>query len=87
MTELILRSVKRKPFTYDADKHHQIARDAAAHSAILLKNEKALLPGNIKQKAAVIGAFAKVPRYQGTGSSKINPSNWIMPARNCRTGV
>jgi len=73
MTELILRSLKRKPFTYDADKHHQIARYAAARSAVLLKNEKALLPGSIKQKAAVIGAFAKVPRYQGTGSSKINP--------------
>ena len=73
MTELILRSLKRKPFTYDADKHHQVARYAAAQSAVLLKNENGLLPGSIKQKAAIIGAFAKIPRYQGTGSSKINP--------------
>ena len=74
LTELILRSQKRKAFKYDAEKHHQVARDAAARSAVLLKNEKALLPGNTKQKVAVIGAFAKIPRYQGTGSSKINPT-------------
>jgi beta-glucosidase len=73
LTELILRSQKRKAFKYDAEKHHQVARSAATRSAVLLKNDKALLPGNTKQKAAVIGAFAKVPRYQGTGSSKINP--------------
>jgi len=73
LTELILRSQKRKAFKYDVNKHHQAARNAAARSAVLLKNEKNLLPGNLKQKAAVIGAFAKVTRYQGTGSSKINP--------------
>ncbi len=73
VTELILKSQKRKAFKYSADKHHVLARSAAAQSAVLLKNEKNILPGNVKQKAAVIGAFAKTPRYQGTGSSKIQP--------------
>jgi len=73
VTELILKSQKRKAFKYNPDDHHVIARKAAARSGVLLKNDKGILPGNIKQKAAVIGAFAKSPRYQGTGSSKIQP--------------
>lgn len=73
VTELILKSQKRKAFKYNPDDHHALARKAAAQSGVLLKNEKDILPGNIKQKAAVIGAFAKSPRYQGTGSSKIQP--------------
>jgi beta-glucosidase len=73
VTELILKSQKRKTFKYDPEKHHAVARKVAAQSGVLLKNEKDILPGNIKQKAAVIGAFAKTPRYQGTGSSKIQP--------------
>lgn len=73
ITELILNSEKRKAFTYDTKKHHALARKIAAQSAVLLKNEKGLLPGNTQQKAAVIGVFAKSPRYQGTGSSKIQP--------------
>jgi beta-glucosidase len=46
---------------------------AAEQSAVLLKNDDKILPGNTLQKAAVIGAFAKEPRYQGAGSSKIHP--------------
>ena len=71
--ELILRAGQRQPFTYDKEAHHQLARRAAAESAVLLKNEENILPGNPDQKAAVIGVFAKQPRYQGTGSSKIVP--------------
>ncbi len=73
ITELILRAGQRQPFTYDKEAHHQLARRAAAESAVLLKNEENILPGNPDQKAAVIGVFAKQPRYQGTGSSKIVP--------------
>ncbi len=54
--------------------HHALAKRAARESAVLLKNDGALLPGNLSQSAAVIGAFAKSPRYQGAGSSKINPT-------------
>jgi beta-glucosidase len=73
VTELILRAGERLPFQYNVEQHRLLARRAAAQSAVLLKNEGNLLPGNINQNAAVIGAFAKHARYQGAGSSKINP--------------
>lgn len=73
VVELILRSVERKAHTYKPEMHRLMARKAAAQSAVLLKNENAILPGNLTDNAAVIGAFAKTPRYQGTGSSKIVP--------------
>ncbi len=73
VTELILKSIERKPYKYEQPSHHALARAAAAQSAVLLKNEGNLLPGKTGAKAAVIGAFAKNPRYQGTGSSKILP--------------
>lgn len=52
--------------------HADLAREAAAQSAVLLKNDGAL-PLNLDAKVAVIGAFARMPRYQGSGSSRINP--------------
>lgn len=52
--------------------HADLARQAAAQSAVLLKNDGAL-PLNLDAKVAVIGAFARMPRYQGSGSSRINP--------------
>lgn len=75
VTELILRSMlnQKDGYRYDPAAHHKLAVKAAEQSAVLLKNEGNLLPGNLKQKAAVIGAFAKAPRYQGAGSSKIHP--------------
>lgn len=52
--------------------HAELAREAAAQSAVLLKND-GVLPLNPDAKVAVIGAFARMPRYQGSGSSRINP--------------
>lgn len=52
--------------------HADLARTAAAQSAVLLKND-GVLPLNLDAKVAVIGAFARMPRYQGSGSSRINP--------------
>jgi len=64
----------RKPgFRYDPAAHHALARRAAAESAVLLKNENALLPLKPGQTVALVGAFAQKPRYQGAGSSFINP--------------
>ena len=60
--------------TYDQDAHHAIAAKVAEKSAVLLKNEENILPLNKQQRIAVIGDFAKEPRYQGAGSSKINPT-------------
>ncbi|MDO4260005.1 MAG: glycoside hydrolase family 3 N-terminal domain-containing protein [Actinomycetaceae bacterium] len=70
---------------FDSDAHHALARRAAAAGAVLLRNEKAgdtgtpTLPleagafsGN--NPLAVIGEFARTPRYQGAGSSQINPT-------------
>ena len=60
--------------TYDRDAHHAMAAKVAEKSAVLLKNEEKILPLNKTQKVAVIGDFARNPRYQGAGSSKINPT-------------
>ncbi len=57
--------------SYDKEAHHALARNAAAESAVLLKNDS-ILPLKPETKAAFIGKFAQVPRYQGGGSSHIN---------------
>ena len=58
----------------DWEEHHQKAIEAARRSLVLLKNEENILPLDKQQKIAVIGDFAKTPRYQGAGSSLINPT-------------
>ena len=58
----------------DADAHHALAREAAGRGIVLLKNDGDLLPLSPSASVAVIGAFAEKPRYQGAGSSKINPT-------------
>jgi beta-glucosidase len=72
MTELLLACRARQELRVDVDAQRLLARRAAACSAVLLKNEGNILPGNSGQKAAVIGAFARDPRHQGMGSSKVN---------------
>ena len=67
------RAKSRKHVPFDATAHHALAREAAAQSAVLLKNDGSLLPLSKGQSIAVLGAFAKSPRYQGAGSSKVNP--------------
>lgn len=59
---------------YDRDAHHDLARRAAGEGAVLLKNDQAILPLSSSQSIAVIGAFAKKPRYQGAGSSMVAPN-------------
>ena len=66
-----------KGYKVDFDSHHKIARKAAAQSAVLLKNNDNALPLNSKQRVAVIGALAKNLRYQGAGSSHINPPKTV----------
>ena len=60
------------PREFDAATHHALARRAAEESLVLLKNEGSLLPLAAGSKVAVIGDFAKNPRYQGAGSSMVN---------------
>ena len=59
---------------FDKNAHHNVARRAAAESTILLKNEGGILPLKAGAKVAIIGDFAFVPRYQGAGSSLVNPT-------------
>jgi beta-glucosidase len=58
----------------DVDAHHALAHEAAARSIVLLKNDGGMLPLARSAKIAVVGAFAETPRFQGAGSSLINPT-------------
>ena len=73
---LIARAQKnlQSDFRYDADAHHELARFAATEGAVLLKNTGDLLPLGRNARIAVLGRFAKEPRFQGAGSSNINPT-------------
>lgn len=67
-------AARRPATTVDPDAHHALARRAAAECVVLLKNEGALLPlrPEALRSVAVIGQFAKNPKYQGGGSSLVN---------------
>ena len=59
----------------DVDAHHALARAAATASVVLLKNEGGILPLDpTGGTVAVIGEFARTPRFQGAGSSQVNPT-------------
>ncbi len=60
-------------YTYDSDAHHELARKIAGQCMVLMKNEENLLPLKKDMKIALIGEMAHTPRYQGAGSSLINP--------------
>jgi beta-glucosidase len=76
LVELALRAeANRRPeATFDRDAHHALARRAAADAAVLLRNENAALPLRDRDRIALVGAFAETPRFQGTGSSRVNPT-------------
>lgn len=65
---------RRPDATYDKAAHHQLARQTAQESMVLLKNEGGLLPLSKTANVAVIGGFATKSRYQGSGSSHILPT-------------
>ncbi|MEY8752790.1 glycoside hydrolase family 3 C-terminal domain-containing protein [Alkalicoccobacillus gibsonii] len=72
--DLVIKSTSQKDLTdFDMDAQHQLARKVAREAVVLLKNESQLLPLEKSQRVAVIGELAKKPRYQGGGSSHINP--------------
>ncbi len=63
--------------SFDVDEHHALARRAAQESAVLLKNASRVLPlqPEVGSLVAMIGEFARTPRYQGAGSSQVNPTH------------
>jgi beta-glucosidase len=79
-------SRKTRP-VIDFDAHHQIARRAAAESAVLLQNNGDLLPIDpaAVSSIAVIGELARTPRYQGAGSSAVNPTRVVKALDALRT--
>lgn len=66
-------AVSKAPKTFDKDAHHAIARKCAESSIVLLDND-GILPLKKETKTAIIGDFAETPRYQGAGSSQVNPT-------------
>ena len=77
---LVLRSRRREPAGLDAAAHHALARRAAAESLVLFKNDGVLpLTGMAGRIVAVIGEFARTPRFQGAGSSQVSPTQVDVP--------
>jgi beta-glucosidase len=82
--ELVARSqpaLRAGAAEVDVDAHHALARRAAQRSAVLLRNDGDVLPLRpaAGQTLAVIGAFATDPRFQGAGSSQVNPTRVDVP--------
>ncbi|MEI2394759.1 MULTISPECIES: glycoside hydrolase family 3 C-terminal domain-containing protein [Paenibacillus] len=65
---------RKQNATFDAEQHHRLAREVARECMVLLKNEDSVLPLAKAGRLAIIGEFAKKPRYQGGGSSHVNPT-------------
>lgn len=75
MISLILKAKEAlTTFSYDKKAHHNLAAEVCKNSLVLLKNEDGALPLKKEGTVAVIGEMARCPRYQGAGSSKINPT-------------
>ncbi|MFX0016271.1 MAG: glycoside hydrolase family 3 C-terminal domain-containing protein [Promethearchaeota archaeon] len=67
------KETKKGHIEFDKEKHHDFARKVAAEGIILLKNQNNVLPITEASSVAIIGYMAKEPRFQGGGSSLINP--------------
>jgi beta-glucosidase len=67
------QSIESAPKSFDKEAHHALAEQVAEDSIVLLKNKENILPLKAGKKVAIIGDFAKTPRYQGAGSSIVNP--------------
>ena len=74
--ELIGKARARATGDYDEAAHHALAREIAERAIVLLKNDGGVLPlsPDTPGPIAVIGEFARSPRYQGGGSSQITPT-------------
>jgi beta-glucosidase len=73
---LMVKDRHRENVSFDREQNHALARRVGGESVVLLKNEEGILPLSLEKldKVSLIGAFAKSPRYQGAGSSQVNPT-------------
>jgi beta-glucosidase len=74
---LVGKAATRAPGSYDQAEHHELAREIAGRAVVLLKNDGGLLPlraGADGPSVAVLGEFARTPRFQGGGSSQMTPT-------------
>jgi len=86
---LVDRCTPRSGAGFDQDAHHALARIAASECAVLLKNDGGLLPlePTAGDTIAVIGELARTPRYQGAGSSQVNPTRVDVALEELRAAV
>ena len=63
----------KEEYRADYEEHHRLAVEAAEKGAVLLKNEDGILPLRKEEKILLVGAMAQDVRYQGAGSSHVNP--------------
>ena len=71
--ELIAKTAREDAPVADMQKHFELAKEIAKESAVLLKNENGCLPLKAEERILFVGPMAKQIRYQGSGSSHINP--------------
>ena len=74
------------PTPYDLDEHHALATRIASEAITLLRNEDDALPLSSGTSVALIGDLADTPRYQGAGSSQVNPTRLETPRELLEAG-
>ena len=74
------------PTPYDLDGHHTLATRIASEAITLLRNEDDLLPLSAGTSVALIGDLADTPRFQGSGSSQVNPTRAEAPREQLEAG-
>lgn len=70
---------KKQNVSVDFDAHHELAIKVAREGIVLLKNDDNILPIKNCKTIGIIGGYAKNPRFQGGGSSHLNPTKVSIP--------